>query len=72
MNISDNDTMPRKIFTSSWSAFYLYYVAIVICWFGPHLNPTFAAKIFLTPVVGFILGLLLAGAVIYLKVRPTI
>jgi len=67
MNDAEKKTVPQKIFTSSWSAFYLYYVAIVICWFGPHLNPTFAARIFLTPTVGFILGLLLVGGVVYLK-----
>jgi hypothetical protein len=67
MNDIENKPIPRRIFTSSWSAFYLYYVAIAICWFGPHLNPDFANKIFLTPVVGFFLGLLLLGGVFYLK-----
>jgi hypothetical protein len=60
-------TIPQKIFSSSWAAFYLYYVAIAICWLGPQLNPTFAARIFLTPELGFILGLLLLGGVLYLK-----
>jgi hypothetical protein len=59
--------MPPKIFSSSWAAFYLYYVAIAICWLGPHLNPTFAARIFLTPELGFIIGFLLLGGVLYLK-----
>ncbi len=67
MDNIENKTIPKKIFTSSWSAFYLYYMAIAICWFGPQLNPAFAAKIFLTPLVGFILGLLLLGGVLYLK-----
>jgi hypothetical protein len=67
MNTSENRAVPSRILTSSWSAFYLYYLAIAICWFGPHLNPTFAAKIFLTPAVGFILGLLLVGGVLYLR-----
>jgi hypothetical protein len=65
-DIADKTT-PKRIFTSSWSAFYLYYVAIAICWLGPRLNPNFAARILLTPAVGFILGLLLLGAVLYLK-----
>jgi hypothetical protein len=67
MDDIENKTMSKRIFTSSWAAFYLYYVAIGICWIGPQLNPTFAAKIFLTPEIGFILGLLLVGAVVYLK-----
>lgn len=57
----------KKIYSSSWAAFYLYYVAIAICWFGPHLNPEFAAKILLSPAVGFVLGLILLGGVFYLK-----
>jgi hypothetical protein len=67
MDDIENKTMSKRIFTSSWAAFYLYYVAIGICWIGPQLNPTFSAKIFLTPEIGFILGLLLVGAVVYLK-----
>ena len=49
MNDVEKNTIAKKVFTSSWAAFYLYYVAIAICWFGPQLNPAFAAKIFLTP-----------------------
>jgi hypothetical protein len=67
MNTNENRSVTGKTFTSSWSAFYLYYVAIAICWFGPHFNPAFAAKIYLTPLVGFVLGLALLGGVLYLK-----
>lgn len=67
MNDVEQKTQPKKVFTSSWAAFYLYYVAIAICWLGPHLNPTFAARILLTPLIGFVLGLLLFGGVLYLK-----
>ncbi len=67
MNEIDQKILPKKVFTSSWAAFYLYYVAIAICWFGPQLNPAFAARVFLTPLVGFIIGLLLLGGVLYLK-----
>lgn len=63
----NRDPVPSKVYTSSWAAFYLYYVAMAICIFGPHLNPDFAARIFLTPGVGFFLGLLLLGGVLYLK-----
>jgi hypothetical protein len=67
MNEYHRDAVVRKTYTSSWAAFYLYYVAMAICIFGPHLNPDFAARIFLTPTVGFVLGLLLLGGVVYLK-----
>jgi hypothetical protein len=67
MDDLEKNIIPKKVFTSSWAAFYLYYVAIAICWFGPQLNPAFAAKIFLTPLIGFVLGLLLFGGVLYLK-----
>jgi hypothetical protein len=67
MNGVEQKTQVRKAYHSSWAAFYLYYVAMAICWLGPHLNPGFAARIFLTPEIGFILGLLLLGGVIYLK-----
>jgi hypothetical protein len=67
MHTSENQTSANKNFHSSWAAFYLYYVAIAICWLGPQLNPTFADKLFLTPFIGFILGLLLFGGVLYLK-----
>ena len=67
MNNSEQRSPANKVFYTSWAAFYLYYVAIAICWLGPQLNPTFADRIFLTPVIGFILGLLLVGGVLYLK-----
>ncbi|MBM4287988.1 MAG: hypothetical protein FJ135_07555 [Deltaproteobacteria bacterium] len=56
-----------RVYTTSWAAFYLYYVAIAICWFGPHLNPEFSQRIFLSPGLGLVLGLLLLAGVIYLK-----
>ncbi len=67
MKDQDRQTRPKKIFTTSWAAFYLYYVAIAICWFGPQLNPEFAARILLTPTLGMLLGLVLLGAVLFLK-----
>lgn len=57
----------KKVFTPSWAAFYLYYVAIAICWFGPQINPEFARRIFLSPELGMVLGLVLLGAVFFLK-----
>ncbi len=59
--------MPKKVFSTSWAAFYLYYVAIAICWFGPQLNPEFAARILLSPTLGMFLGLVLLAAVFFLK-----
>lgn len=67
MSDLEKNTVTTKVFTSAWAAFYLYYVAIAICWLGPQLNPAFAARIFLTPLVGFVIGLLLLGGVLYLK-----
>jgi hypothetical protein len=67
MSDSEKNITTRKVFTTSWAAFYLYYVAIAICWLGPQLNPTFAERIFLSPPLGFLLGALLLGGVIYLK-----
>lgn len=54
-------------YSSSWRAFYLYYVAIAICWFGPRLNPQFSSQIGLSPALGFWLGLILAICVLYLR-----
>lgn len=67
MNDQEKQMRPTKVFTTSWAAFYLYYVAMAICWFGPQLNPEFASRIFLTPTVGMLLGLVLLGAVFFLK-----
>lgn len=67
MTDQDRPQRPKKVFTPSWAAFYLYYVAMAICWFGPQVNPEFAARIFLTPTLGMLLGLVLLGAVLFLK-----
>ncbi|MGQ9920104.1 MAG: hypothetical protein ACUVRZ_02120 [Desulfobacca sp.] len=67
MTHQERQPQPKKIFTTSWAAFYLYYVAIAICWFGPQLNPEFAARIFLSPTLGMLLGLILLGAVLFLR-----
>lgn len=62
-----SNTTNTRTFSSSWAAFYLYYVAIAICWLGPRLNPSFAERLFLSPELGLLLGLLLLGGVLYLK-----
>jgi hypothetical protein len=67
MNNLEKNAIQKRVFTTSWAAFYLYYVAIAICWLGPQLNPAFAERIFLSPELGFLLGLLLLAGVIYLK-----
>gem|GEM_PF-1773216 len=67
MRNQDQTSPAKKVFTPSWGAFYLYYVAMAICWFGPQLNPEFARRIFLTPNVGLLLGLVLLAAVFYLR-----
>ena len=67
MHSEEHAAATKKVFTPAWGAFYLYYVAIAICWFGPQLNPEFARRIFLSPTLGLLLGLLLLAAVCYLK-----
>lgn len=67
MNDVEKNIIAKKVFTSSWAAFYLYYVAIAICWLGPQLNPAFAERIFLRQELGLLLGLLLLAGVLYLK-----
>jgi hypothetical protein len=63
----NENAVPEKVLTPSWRAFFNYYIATVLCWFGPHLNPEFAGQLGLTPDRGLILGLILLAAVWYLK-----
>lgn len=51
----------------AWRSFFVYYVAIFLCWFGPHLNPEFAARLWLSPNVGLVLGIILLAGVVYMK-----
>ena len=51
----------------AWRSFFVYYVAIFICWFGPHLNPEFAARLWLSPNLGLALGIILLAGVVYMK-----
>ncbi|AEB10228.1 hypothetical protein [Desulfobacca acetoxidans] len=67
MNQSERHPDTKKVFTTSWRAFYLYYLAIAICWFGPQLNPDFADQLGLSPAIGLVLGTLLLAGVWYLK-----
>jgi len=51
----------------AWRSFYVYYVAIFLCWFGPYLNPEFARSLWLSPTVGLVLGIILLAGVVYMK-----
>ncbi len=57
----------QTVVTPSWRAFHVYYVAIFLCWFGPHLNPEFARQLWLSPRIGLVLGIILAAGVVYMK-----
>ena len=50
-------------------AFFVYYVAMAIFLLGPHINPeVFLFGVFhFSPAVGTVLGLILIGLVVYLK-----
>lgn len=57
----------KKILSSAWRAFFVYYVMAALCFFGPYLNPRFSQQLGLTPLRGIILGIILLFAVFYLK-----
>jgi hypothetical protein len=48
-------------FRACGRAFFVYYVAMALCFFGPLINP----EVGLPPWLGFIFGLLLVAAVVY-------
>jgi len=62
--------MPEKagaaaelIFAPCGRAFFVYYVAMALCFLGPRINPDVGLPVWL----GTVLGLILVGAVIYMK-----
>lgn len=62
--------MPEKagaaaelIFTPCGRAFFVYYVAMALCFLGPRINPDLGVPIWL----GTALGLLLVAVVVYMK-----
>jgi hypothetical protein len=62
--------MPEKagaaaelIFTPCGRAFFVYYVAMALCFLGPRINPDVGLPVWL----GTVLGLILVAAVVYMK-----
>ncbi len=51
------------IFRPCARAFFVYYVAMAICFFGPIINPAVGLPVWL----GFILGALVVAAVVYMR-----
>jgi len=54
----------EQVFRPCGRAFFVYYVAMAICFLGPHLNPEIK---WLPPWLGLVLGLLLLAAVLYMS-----
>ncbi|MEW6388460.1 MAG: hypothetical protein AB1491_13170 [Thermodesulfobacteriota bacterium] len=50
-----------QVFRPCGRAFFVYYVAMALCFFGPLINP----EVGLPPWLGLLLGLLLVAAVVY-------
>lgn len=61
MSISAGTSQETRIWRPCARAFFVYYVAMAIFFFGPHLNP----KVGLSPWLGFVLGSVVAAAVAY-------
>ncbi len=57
------EEVPDQTFRPCGRAFFVYYVAMFICFLGPAINPAVGLPAWL----GFILGLVLVAAVIYLR-----
>jgi len=62
--------MPEKagaaaelIFTPCGRAFFVYYVAMALCFLGPRINPDVGLPVWL----GTVLGLIVVAAVVYMK-----
>ncbi|MFH1596412.1 MAG: PH domain-containing protein [Pseudomonadota bacterium] len=54
---------PELVYTPSRRAFFVYYVAMALCFLGPRINPDLGVPIWM----GTALGLLLVAVVVYMK-----
>ncbi|MEW6660346.1 MAG: hypothetical protein AB1424_17000 [Thermodesulfobacteriota bacterium] len=64
MTEKENDqSQGTQVFRPCGRAFFVYYVAMAICFLGPQINPGAG----LPPWLGLILGLILVAAVVYLR-----
>jgi Bacterial PH domain len=57
------------VLKSCWRAFFVYYVAIAICLFGPRLNPDvmILGLFHFSSALGTVLGLVIIAVVVYLR-----
>ena len=58
-----SDAESTRVFGPCGRAFFVHYVAMVICFLGPQINPAAG----LPPWLGLVLGLLLVAAVVYMR-----
>jgi hypothetical protein len=56
-------TAPEVVYKPCTRAFFVYFVAMAICFFGPRINPAVGVPVW----VGDLLGILVVAAVIYMK-----
>jgi hypothetical protein len=61
MTTQEKPIATKKIFHPCNRAFFVYYVAMAICFLGPQINPQAG----LPPWLGVLLGLVLVAAVVY-------
>jgi hypothetical protein len=57
------DTASTQVFRPCGRAFFLHYLAMAICFFGPSINP----KVGLPVWAGIVLGLIILAAVVYMR-----
>jgi hypothetical protein len=57
------DTGSTQVFRPCGRAFFVHYVAMVICFLGPRINPEAGLPVWL----GTVLGVLLVAAVVYMR-----
>ena len=57
------DTASTQVFRPCGRAFFLHYLAMAICFFGPSINP----KVGLPVWAGLALGLIILAAVVYMR-----
>ncbi len=61
MSSSAQSTQKTRVWRPCGRAFFVYYVAMALFFFGPLINP----EVGLSPWLGFVLGLIVLAAVVY-------
>jgi hypothetical protein len=57
------DTPSTQVFRPCGRAFFLHYLAMAICFFGPSINPQVGLPVW----AGIVLGLIILAAVVYMR-----